>query len=139
MSRDQKTPKLADLKSKANEVRKKPLNPSTMPDETTVNWANEFGLYLSGGRDKMTTSQLRNFFNELKRTQAVGFSQPKIQMLRVQLAYVKGRHKGKIEAFVDVIEPFLRESIIKGKDEFYVFVQIVEAIVAFRKAEGNDE
>jgi CRISPR type III-A-associated protein Csm2 len=127
-----------------------------------VKWAEEFGSYLAkddGQLKKLSTSQLRKFFGQLKRLQSVGLSKENISelsMLLAHLAYANGRdrkkggeNKTKIKDFVNEISDAIEVIDINGKDiddekikiikkQFKNLVNIVEAIVAFHKAEGGE-
>jgi len=113
----------------------------------SINWAEKFAGYLAEKPDRndnlrsseLSTSQLRKFFGELKRIQAIGFEKKKVDfaMLKAKLAYASGRSitykkPGKIEDF--------RAELSKGIDkvetvaQFKNFVNLTEAIVAYHKA-----
>ena len=118
----------------------------------TIIWAESFAEYLSeGGKQAMTTSQIRNFFGELKRIQA-GYNNYKnrIPMLKVQLAYSAGRqwdkekksYKTKVDKFNEELKTGI-DLIIKAeennkKNYFKNFVSLCEAIVAYHKFHGAD-
>jgi len=128
-----------------------------------VKWAEKFGRYLAKDDQlkKLSTSQLRKFFGQLKRLQSVGLSKENISelsMLLAHLAYANGRdkdrkkeggNKTKIKDFVKEISDAIEVIDINGKDiddekikiikkQFKNLVNIVEAIVAFHKAEGGE-
>jgi CRISPR type III-A-associated protein Csm2 len=129
-----------------------------------VKWAEEFGSYLAKDDQddqlkKLSTSQLRKFFGQLKRLQSVGLSQENISelsMLLAHLAYANGKdrkkeggNKTKIKDFVKEISKAIDVIDINGKDiddekikivkkQFKNLVNIVEAIVAFHKAAGGE-
>lgn len=126
-----------------------------------VKWAEEFGSYLAKDDQlkKLSTSQLRKFFGQLKRLQSVGLSKENISelsMLLAHLAYANGRdrkkggeNKTKIKDFVKEISDAIEVIDINGKDiddekikimkkQFKNLVNIVEAIVAFHKAAGGE-
>jgi CRISPR-associated protein Csm2 len=105
-------------------------------DNTAVDWAEEAGKYLVG--EKLTTSSLRRFFGEVRRIEG-NFEKYKndIPMLRARLAYDTGR-KGKpgIEEFKDLVMPGLL-AVEQDKSRFLRFIKMVEAIVAFHKANNG--
>jgi CRISPR type III-A-associated protein Csm2 len=131
-----------------------------------VKWAEKFGSYLAKDDDqlkKLSTSQLRKFFGQLKRLQSVGLSKENISelsMLLAHLAYANGKdkdkkegrekeNKSKIKYFVKEISDAIEVIDINGKDiddekikiikkQFKNLVNIVEAIVAFHKAAGGE-
>lgn len=126
------------------------------PDEITVKvtsktvaFAQEFGIYL--GKDdtapdqrtgrprvskaKLTTSQLRRFFGEVKRQQMTGYNETDFVLLKPKLAYAVGRAKdsnAKINDFYDVIANAIDN--VKNEVHFKNFIKIFEAIVAYHKA-----
>ena len=121
----------------------------------TIKWAEEFANDLAkerkefiNGKEKkisaMSTSQLRKFFGEIKRIQALDFDKSEVKddilMLKPKLAYAAGRDEGKskigdfykkMSIGLDAIEP-------KNKEHFRNFVKIFEAIVAYHKAAGGN-
>lgn len=98
------------------------------------------------GGKKVTTSQLRKFFGEIKRIQA-DFENCKMDLILLdpKIAYAVGRAKKearqgsllKIEEFYRQISPLI--SIIdEDQKKFKHFVQLCEAIVAYHKQYGGD-
>ena len=104
--------------------------------EETVKFANDFGHYLGtdGPLKKMTTTQLRRFFGEVKRQQLQGYNRAQFVLLKPKLAYAVGRDKGKtkIKDFYSVMSKAI--DLVQNEDSFNRFVQVFEAIVAFHKA-----
>lgn len=107
-----------------------------------------WGRYFAenGGGKKVTTSQLRKFFGEIKRIQA-DFDNCKMDLILLdpKIAYAVGRAKKearqgdilKIEDFYKQISPLI--SIIEeDQKKFKHFVQLCEAIVAYHKQFGGD-
>jgi len=98
----------------------------------------------SGGK-KVSTSQLRKFFGEIKRIQA-DFENGKMDLILLdpKIAYAVGRAKKeagrnpvKIEDFYNQISPLI--SLIEhDQKKFKRFVQLCEAIVAYHKQFGGD-
>ena len=117
-------------------------------NKNVIEWAEDFGKELAGNSNnnkkvigKLTTSQLRKFFGQLKRIQAAGFdkiNKSELYMLKAQLAYAKGRDKGKTKIiyFAEILSSAI--DYIEDKEHFKNFVNIVEAIVAFHKANGGE-
>lgn len=114
----------------------------------TVTWTEEFAKYLANGREKLTTSQLRKFFGELKRIQAIGYGdKTKVDfvMLKAKLAYASGRAikkgrrgeitYGKISDFKDELSRCI--DAVNSKESFKNFTNIVESIVAYHKVYEN--
>lgn len=135
-------------------------------DQTTVAFAKEFGKYLAkddskvklekDGKsiniilgEKLTTSQLRRFFGEVKRQQIIGYKESSFVMLGPKLAYAVGRAKKsmkigvkycKIEDFYTVIEDAVMK-VVNSENKniaFKNFIAIFEAIVAYHKAEVKE-
>lgn len=125
-------------------------------DEHTISFAQNFGEHLCDvqpdkrlGRLAMTTSQIRNFFGEVKRIQARlqerSFSEEKsaFLLLKPKLAYAEARVKAKsgqsnISDFRKIID--LAHSEVKdNKEQFQRFVDFLEAILAYHKAAGGRE
>lgn len=130
--------------------------------QATVDFAKKFGTYLAkpdieDGKDKkgnpikitigekMTTSQLRRFFGEVKRQQTIGYEEASFVMLSPKLAYAVGRAKKdkktgvkycKIEDFFMIFEDAIKKVGSSGnkQDAFKNFISIFEAIVAYHKA-----
>ena len=95
---------------------------------------------------KMTTSQIRKFFGEIKRIQA-DFENCKMDLILLdpKIAYAVGRAKKearqgvvlKIEEFYKQISPLI-SFIEEDQKKFKHFVQLCEAIVAYHKQFGGD-
>jgi CRISPR type III-A-associated protein Csm2 len=111
----------------------------------TVSFAEEFGKYLgttSGDMEKLTSTQLRKFFGEVKRQQMNKYDETDFALLKPKLAYAKARaHVNKkkyqkIDDFYTVIiaamDVVLKSS--NSEQSFKNFIKIFEAIVAYHKA-----
>lgn len=135
--------------------------------DATVKFAEKFGKYLAKddyvqvannyGRnqsdrkpltekiEKLTTSQLRKFFGEVKRQQLMGYNPTSFAMLKPKLAYAVGRAKKgdqnkkvKIEDFYTVIVDAI-DKVQEAPENikaiaFKNFISAFEAIVAYHKA-----
>lgn len=120
----------------------------------SVSFAEEFGTYLGtdviseqvdrNGKtkpvkilSKLTTSQLRKFFGEVKRQQMVGYNNTDFILLKPKLAYAVGRSdkNSKIRDFYDVLAPAI--DMVSNEEEFRNFIKIFEAIVAYHKVAEN--
>lgn len=113
--------------------------------DVTVNFASRFGAYLGKNetvndgrrervvREKLTTSQLRKFFGEVKRQQMVGYNSTDFVLLKPKLAYAVGRSKkdAKIEDFYHVLSAAI--DCVSNKEQFANFIKVFEAIVAYHK------
>lgn len=117
-------------------------------NQDAINWSQSKGKELSEDRNgqdgrriydsKLTTSQLRRFFGELKRIQNLGFEEGRtdLLMLQAKLAYAVGRSRkrgnaGRIEDFTKIISEGIQA--VDSEKKFKNFLQIVEAIVAYHK------
>lgn len=130
----------------------KRIQPSEIKDKVTaisVAFAEDFGTYLgtddyettvdrngkpkSNKIPKLTTSQLRKFFGEVKRQQMVGYNQTDFILLKPKLAYAVGRadKNSKIRDFYEVLAPAI--DLVSNETEFRNFIKIFEAIVAYHK------
>lgn len=128
--------------------------------DEAIQWAETFGNHLATGEgreglNKLSTTQLRKFFGQMKRLQidllsGEQSSQNKknsysgLLMLKPQLAYAKGRDLkngrsiSKIKDFEDQISKAI-DAVEKGnKTHFKNFVNLVEAVVAYHKAQGGE-
>ncbi len=115
--------------------------------DTTVVFADKLGEYLaedSATGKKLTTSQLRKFFGEVKRQQISGYNKTDFVMLKPKLAYAVGRAKKsaknepvKIEDFykiiTDAIDKVEKCDEVNQKQAFVNFIKFFEAIVAYHK------
>lgn len=108
----------------------------------TVEFAERFGTYLGTDRladngrpagDKMTSTQLRRFFGEVKRQQISGYNQTDVILLKPKLAYAVGRAKqnNKINDFYTVMCNAIDH--VHNEEQFKRFVSVFEAIVAYHK------
>lgn len=123
----------------------------------TVEFAKKFGSYLGkddrrtetdrNGRQrqikeaKLTTSQLRKFFGEVKKQQMNGYDETEFILLKPKLAYAVGRAKdpnAKINDFYHVISKAIdcvkAETREESEKRFHNFIKVFEAIVAYHKA-----
>lgn len=117
----------------------------------SVAFAEDFGTYLGKdeygavGRNgkptkaasKLTTSQLRKFFGEVKRQQMVGYKDTDFILLKPKLAYAVGRadKNSKIRDFYEVMASAI--DLVSNEKEFQNFIKIFEAIVAYHKVAEN--
>jgi len=141
-----------------------PLNPNWVRDGMTVDavrFTEFFGRYLIGPKlveDKrnvgkqmlifvggMSTSQIRNFFGEVRKLQMKGFASNTgdFAMLRPRLAFAKVRSKENVNADTRIkdfeqVMLALMDNIEPGNNEhFQNFVDFLEATVAYHKANGG--
>ncbi len=121
-----------------------------------VNFAEALGKHLTApfltkkgqlisGRDAMTTTQLRNFFSEIRRIQMKGFknNQSDFFMLKPKLVYASGRvlesnRYNKIKDFVEVLRILIEKVSENGEENHFInFTKFVEAVVAYHKWYGG--
>ena len=148
-------------------------------NKDTIKYAKKFGEYLAREKDdaeeketrtfwgkeaevgvvfkKLTTSQVRKFFGEVKRQQMTGYIPSSFVLLKPKLAYAVGRaekkepqkpgqkiEKSKIIDFYNVLAVAIDTVIIeeekekkeegeKGGKAFKNFIDLFEAIVAYHK------
>ncbi|HAG16172.1 MAG TPA: type III-A CRISPR-associated protein Csm2 [Bacteroidales bacterium] len=118
---------------------------TTQINSDTVNWASEFGRKLAKNKldnrgqeirdSKLTTSQLRKFFGEVKRQQALGFNSTDFILLKPKLAYAVGRTKKADSCLHDFYKVMsLAIDTVKDEKHFKNFIKIFESIVAYHKA-----
>jgi CRISPR-associated protein Csm2 len=117
----------------------------TKIDPETVKWASEFGSKLAknkignDGRElkdtKLTTSQLRKFFGEVKRQQALGYNSTDFILLKPKLAYAVGRTKKNDTCLHDFYKVMsIAIDTVQNETHFKNFIKLFEAIVAYHKA-----
>ncbi|HMO40840.1 MAG TPA: type III-A CRISPR-associated protein Csm2 [Saprospiraceae bacterium] len=114
-----------------------------------IEYAEALGTLLKN--QNFTTSQIRNFFGELKRIQLKGIAgeQASFHLLRPKLAYAAARAKktgGResigAETFKNAILEAHREVDIDNEGyekRFANFCDLIEAILAFHKAAGGKD
>ncbi|MBN2892497.1 MAG: type III-A CRISPR-associated protein Csm2 [Bacteroidales bacterium] len=122
-------------------------------NEEIIEWAKSFAEKLTpSDKSKLSTSQLRKFFGEIKRIKAdYKKNINDLPMLEAQLAYAvgrdkdeKGRNKTKIKEFYEELSKGIK-AVRKGEEanekekrnDFNNFVKIVESIVAYHKYFGG--
>lgn len=97
---------------------------------------------LTSGKEKVTTSQIRNIFGTVKSLEAKGTVSPevisKLVLLKPKLAYAAGRHD-KVPG-MKVLQTVLSDAIdlvSEKNDRFGMFCGFFEAILAYHKAHGG--
>ena len=108
------------------------------------------------GEKGLKTNQIRKFLDainrfKVKQRKKTGFSEShrdELHILRYQLAYAAAKQKKKdsdpVEPLKKVLEAAIKKTGITGNDlerleDFNRLVQLVEAIVAYHKAEGGKD
>ncbi|GCD77997.1 type III-A CRISPR-associated protein Csm2 [Thermaurantimonas aggregans] len=112
-------------------------------DKEADKFCEKFGEHLAT-REKLSTSQLRNFYGELKRIQLNGVEKNKqnIQLLRPKLAYNAARktNEGNSNAgktFYNALKNIFRQVNLTEEKNFINFVSLIEAILAYHKYYGG--
>lgn len=119
--------------------------------DVTVEFAKEFGEHLGkcDKQVKLTTSQLRKFFGEVKKQQMNGYDETEFILLKPKLAYAVGRARSKVKSvklkdelrindFYHVISKAIdcvkADTHEESEKRFHNFIKVFEAIVAYHKA-----
>jgi len=84
---------------------------------------------------ELTTSQIRNIFDVIQRM--TKYDENKLQLLRPKLAYLAGRHGGRVKEFQTLIEECL--PLVTDDTTFTNFKNFIEAIVAYHKFHGGTD
>ena len=119
--------------------------------DVTVEFAKEFVEHLGkcDKQVKLTTSQLRKFFGEVKKQQMNGYDETEFILLKLKLAYAVGRARSKVKSvklkdelrindFYHVISKAIdcvkADTHEESEKRFHNFIKVFEAIVAYHKA-----
>lgn len=113
----------------------------------TILYAEELGRMLAEGPFKMTTSQIRNFFGEVKRIQMsrIENNKPAFLLLKPKLAYAATRadkrqgitlFKNVMESAIDAVQI---DQLQNASARFQNFCDFLEAVLAYHKAAGGKE
>jgi CRISPR type III-A-associated protein Csm2 len=107
--------------------------------ENLEKWGKFFAPENPSDKTALSTTQIRKFFGEMKKIQS-NFDKEKNQIILLdpKMAYAVGRSErgNKIKDFYEQLSPLLRK-IGEEKPKLDRFVSIVEAIVAYHKANGG--
>lgn len=117
-------------------------------DEEAIEFAMREGANLARDDDRqknaLTTSQIRNFFGEVKRIQARGFENEKTSFLLIKpkLAYAEARarktnQQTKVIKFRKIMDTAHEQ--VKDAQHFQNFVDLLEAILAYHKANNGKD
>jgi len=112
--------------------------------EETVNKADKIGKNLAD--NKLTTSQIRNIFGEMRRIQMKGYKSEKSSflLLKPKLAYAVKRNYSKgikyfYEIFCSGFDAIDKKNDVEGEKQFDNLMNILEAILAYHKYHGGKE
>lgn len=96
----------------------------------------EFVVSYHKESEKLTTSQLRNIFGEVKRLHLKRrFDQRRLLLLKPKLRYMAARHGLGAKALRTVLEKGIDE--VDDDQKFNRFVEFFEAILCYHKAAGG--
>lgn len=108
--------------------------------KTMIKVAEELGNFVVSydqERDKLTTSQLRNIFGEVKRLHLqMRFDRRRLLLLKPRLRYMAARHGLGAKALRTVLEKGIDE-VEDSEQKFNRFVEFFEAILCYHKAAGG--
>lgn len=128
-------------------------------NEQAIKYAEQFGKYLCDlnnqgkpGNAALTTSQIRNYFGEVRGIQAKilkdGFDKHRISflLLKPKLAYAEARtlskqHSTRLTEFRKVMD-LAHDAVIQCNDKemaFQRFVDFLEAVLAYHKVYGGKD
>lgn len=102
----------------------------------TVEFTKNFGENLKEGR--LSTSQIRNIYGELKRIELKGFEKEKTSflLLKPKMAYANSRQRSNgLRDFKEVFDKAYEN--INDEKSFLNFMQIMEATLAYHKSFGG--
>ncbi|MEZ4826332.1 MAG: type III-A CRISPR-associated protein Csm2 [Bacteroidia bacterium] len=107
-------------------------------DKDGIKFCDDLGKFIA--RKGMTTSQIRNFFGEVKRIQMKRFEKEETAflLLKPKLAYAAKRAKNPaVEKFQKVMD-LSHDAVDEGNAvHFNNFVNLLEAILAYHKSHGG--
>lgn len=94
---------------------------------------------------KLTTSQIRNIYSEIKRIQSVGFENDKssFYLLKPKVAYAYGRTIKKglgdkgLKTFKDIFDEAV--AVVNDENTYNNFCDLMEAILAYHKYFGGGD
>lgn len=105
-------------------------------NKAAVEFAEQSGKYMA--ENKLTTSQIRNFYGEIKRIQMSDFEKCKTSfcLLKPKIAYAVSRQDNDGIRF---FQSFFNKAFaaIDNKEEFDHFCELAEAMLAYHKANNG--
>lgn len=105
-------------------------------DKDAVTFSENSGKYMA--QNGLTTSQIRNFYGEIKRIQMSDFEKCKTSfcLLKPKIAYAVSRQSNDGIRF---FQSFFNEAFpaIDGKKDFDHFCELMEAMLAYHKANNG--
>jgi CRISPR-associated protein Csm2 len=151
---DDNSPFVAKCKCNGDNDINIPFNPEWITrgiDTNGICYAEEFGKHLAGGGGnfnmKLTTSQLRNFFGEVRRIQTgKEFNEMDFLLLKPKLAYATGRQGGMAVKPLKLVLDLAHAAVFKVEEgskpieaRFKNFVNFFEAVLAYHKGYGGKD
>lgn len=107
-----------------------------------VEFAEKLGKHLK--EKKVTTSQMRNAYGNMKKLEMAGWqgnrTQREVLLLKPRLAYAAGRQQDRdaregLQSLKDAMDGAI--DAVSSEDSFKRFCQFFEAIIAYHKAAGG--
>lgn len=141
---NRQTASAEEAKRKADEFWTSRLNfdPKWIADEATeplVLFAEMAGEFMA--KNNLTNAKIRNVYGEIKRIQTGGFENLKASffLLKPKMAYAVGRDKENIGLLL--FQRIFNEcfTLIKNKEHYQNFCNLIEAILAYHKAFGGKD
>lgn len=105
-------------------------------DRDGINFTKDFGKFLANNR--LTTSQIRNIYGELKRIQMKGYENEKTSFLLLlpKMAYAAQRNKNDgLNALKSVFEKV--HTYVTDEKSYKNMMDLMESILAYHKAFGG--
>lgn len=130
------TPRSSQSDQVARTFQKANLKPEWITrgaDKDLVDFAEKMGTFM--GKNGLTTSQIRNFYGEIKRIQSGTFekNQAAFYLLRPKLAYARGRFPDQagLELFKNIVDAAC--PLVKDNATFNNFCNLIEAVLAYHR------
>jgi CRISPR-associated protein Csm2 len=105
-------------------------------DKTCIEYTKEFGQFLA--KTRLSSSQIRNVYGELKRIQMKGFNKEKTSflLLRPKMAYADARNEGAgLRELKKVFDKAYE--LVENETHFKNFMDFMESTLAYHKAFGG--
>lgn len=109
-------------------------------DQPMIDFTEKVGTQLESS--KLTTSQFRNVYGELKRIQMSGYEKHKSDFLllqpKVAYAYARAKKDSKgegMDLFKEIFDELAKH--VETEKDYNNFVAIFEALIAYHKAAGG--
>ncbi len=100
-----------------------------------IEFTEALGFYLA--KKDLSTGQIRNMFGEIKSIQ-LQYNTNRIKLLKPKLEYVAKKNESDgMKLFRDVMRPTLDFICYKGEQEYNIFINFFESVLAYHKAFGG--